>query len=80
MEHGLADGCELAEQFADGHVQPGVPGLAAHEVGDLQGQDAGEDVDVDVVLGPVVHRGEGDHAGVFHLAEGELKEQARLHT
>ena len=39
---------------------------------DLQGQDAGEDVHVDVVLGPVEHRGERHHVRVFHLAEGEL--------
>ena len=53
-------------------MQSGLGGGAAHEVGDLQGQDAGEDVDADVVLGPVVHRGEGHHVRVFHLAEGEL--------
>ena len=46
----------FAEQGADGQVQAGAGGGAAHEVGDLQGRDAGEDVDADVVLGPVVHR------------------------
>jgi hypothetical protein len=40
-----------------------VGGLAAHEVGELPGQDAGEGVDADVVLGPVVHRGERDDVG-----------------
>ena len=39
---------------------------------DLQGQDAGEDVDADVVLGPVEHRGERHHVRVFHLPEREL--------
>jgi len=38
-------------------------GVAAHEVGELQGQDAGEQVDPDVVVGPVVHRAEGHHVG-----------------
>src|SRR6266568_2588147 len=55
-QYGLADPGELAEQGADGQVQAGAGGGAAHEVGDLQGQDAGEDVDADIVLGPVVHR------------------------
>jgi hypothetical protein len=41
-------------------------------VGDLQGQDAGEGVDADVVVGRVVHGAEGDHVGVFELAEGEF--------
>jgi hypothetical protein len=39
---------------------------------DLQGEHAGEHVDADVVLNPVVHGTEGDDAGVFELAEGEL--------
>src|SRR6266702_1661399 len=55
-QDGLADPGEFAEQGADGQVQAGAGGGSAHEVGDLQGQDAGEDVDADVVLGPVVHR------------------------
>ena len=55
-QDGLADAGEFAQQFADGQVQPGLAGASPHEVGDLQGQDAGEDVDTDVVLGPVVHR------------------------
>ena len=38
--------------------QAGVPGFAAHEVGDLEGEHAGEGVDADVVLGPVEHGGE----------------------
>ena len=38
----------------------------------LEGQDAGEDVDADVVLGPVVHGREGHDVRVLHLAEGEL--------
>ena len=71
-QDGLADAGQLAEQFADRHAKPGAGGVKAHEVGDLQGQDAGKDVDADVVLGPVVHRAERDDAGVFHLPEGEL--------
>jgi len=44
----------------------------AHEVGALEREYAGEDVDADVVLGPVEHRAEGHDAGVFELPEGEL--------
>ena len=56
---------------ADGQVQPGPGGAAAHEVGKLEGEHAGEHVDADVVLGPVEHRAEGGYAGVFHLPEEE---------
>ena len=71
-QHGLADGGELAEELADAEAQAGALGLAAHQVGDLQGEHAGEGVHADVVLGPVVHRGEGDHVRVFKLAEAGL--------
>src|ERR1019366_2607543 len=47
-------------------------GLAAHQVGDLQGEDAGEGVYADVVIGPVVHGRERDGVGVFELAEAGL--------
>ena len=50
-------------------MQSGLGGAAAHEVGELEGEYAGEDVDDDVVLGPVEHRAEGGDAGVFHLPE-----------
>jgi len=53
-------------------VQPGAVGFQAHQVRDLQGQDAGECVDADVVLGPVEHRGERHDVRVFHLPEGGL--------
>ncbi len=69
---GLADAGQFAQEFADGQVQPGAPGLQAREVCKLEGEDAGEDVDADVVLGPVEHRGERRHVRVFELAEGEL--------
>jgi len=49
-----------------------VVGLAAHQVGDLQGEDAGEGVYADVVIGPVVHGRERDDVGVFELAEAGL--------
>jgi len=54
-QHGFLDPGELVQELADGVVFPGVVGFAAHEVGDLQGEDAGEGVDADVVFGPVVH-------------------------
>jgi hypothetical protein len=66
-EDGLADAGELAQQFADGHPQSGAGGAQAHEVGDLEGEDAGEHVHADAVAGPVVHRGERDDVRVFHL-------------
>ena len=44
-------------------------GLAAHQVGDGQGQDAVEDVYADLLVGPVVHRAEGDEVAVFELPE-----------
>src|SRR5258707_2993384 len=71
-QDGLADAGQFAEQGADGQVQSGLGGAAAHEVGELEGEHAGEDVDADVVLGPVEHRAEGGDAGVFHLPEGGL--------
>ncbi len=71
-QDGLADAGELAEQGADGQVQSGAGGAAAHEVGELEGEHAGEDVDADVVLGPVEHWAEGGGARVFHLPEGGL--------
>src|SRR5262249_49423521 len=71
-QDGLADAGELVEEFTHGQVQPGLLGHAAHQVGDLQGEHAGLGVDSDVVVGEVVHGGEGDHVWVFHLPEGEL--------
>jgi hypothetical protein len=47
-------------------------GVAAHEVGDGEGEHAGEDVDADLGLGPVEHRGGSDEMEVFELAEAGL--------
>src|SRR5664280_773917 len=66
---GFLDAGEVGQELADAEVQPGLVGLSAHEVGDGQGQDAVEDVDSDLGLGPVEHRGEPDDVGVFELAE-----------
>ena len=71
-QDGLADAGQFAGQSAGRQVQSGLGGAAAHEVGELEGEHAGEDVDDDVVLGPVEHRAEGGGAGVFHLPEGGL--------
>ena len=68
-QDGFADAGEFGEQFAHRHVQSGAVGLAAHEVGDGEGQDAVEDVDADLLVGPVVHRPERDHVWVFLLPE-----------
>ena len=45
----------LARELPDAEVEAAVVGLAAHQVGDGQGQDAVEDVDPDLGLGPVEH-------------------------
>ena len=66
---GFFDAAEGVQQFADGEVESGVGGLAAHQVGDGQGEHAVEDVHPDLLLGPVEHRGERDHVAVFELAE-----------
>src|SRR5258706_8588782 len=63
---------ESGGQFAHAQVQAGAGGLEPYQVGDLQGEYAGEDVDADVVPGPVEHRGDRDHARVFELPEAEL--------
>ena len=47
-------------------------GVAAHQVGDGQGEHAVEHVHPDLGVGPVVHRAERDHVRVFELAEAEL--------
>src|SRR5260221_899260 len=72
-QDGLPYARELGEQDAHGQVQSGAAGFEPHEVGDLQGEYAGEHVHSDVVLGPVVHRGERHDAAVLELPEGELR-------
>ena len=52
-QHGLLDAGQDGEQFAHGQVQSGPVGFAAHQVCDGQGQDAVEDVDADLGVGPV---------------------------
>ena len=68
-QDGFLDAGQVSQEFADAEVQAALVGLSAHEVGDGQGQDAVEDVDADLGLGPVEHRGEPDDVGVFELAE-----------
>jgi hypothetical protein len=68
-QHGFLDAAQVAQQPADGQVESGVVGVAAHEVGDLQRQRAVEGVHADLVLGPVVHRRERHHVRVFELPE-----------
>jgi hypothetical protein len=46
---------EPGQQRPDAEVQAGLAGFVPHQVGELEGEDAGEDVDADVVVGPVVH-------------------------
>ena len=57
-QFGFFDAGEFVEQFAHRHVQAGVGGVAAHQVGDGQGQHAVEHVHPDLGVGPVVHRAE----------------------
>lgn len=54
-EHGFLDPGQGGEQLSHGEVEPGLLGLADHEPGDLQGEDAVEDVDPDFLVGEVVH-------------------------
>src|SRR6266702_3494529 len=54
-QHGFLDAGQLGQQLADRQVQAGVVGLAAQQVGDGQGQHAVEDMDADLLVGPVVH-------------------------
>ena len=68
-QDGFLDAGEGVEEFADGHVQAGVVGFASHEVGDGEGENAVEDVDVDFGVGPVVHGAERDDVGVFQLPD-----------
>ncbi len=71
-QHGFLDSGQGVQQLPDAHGKAVLGGVAAHEVGDLQGEYAGEGVDADVVVGPVAHRGKGHHVRVFELAEAEL--------
>jgi hypothetical protein len=49
---GFADAGQFVDEFADGQVQAGVFGGAAHEVGDGQGEHGVEHVDADLLVGP----------------------------
>jgi hypothetical protein len=49
--------------------QAGAGGLAAHQVGDGEGEHAVEDVDADLLVGPVEHGGERHDGPVLELAE-----------
>ena len=60
---GFLDAGEVGQELADAEVQPGLVGLSAHEVGDGQGQDAVEDVDPDLGVGPVEHQDSGHRDG-----------------
>src|SRR5665647_2710533 len=63
------DPAQGRQEVADGEVHSGVVGFAAHEVGDGEGEDAVEDVDADLGVGPVEHRGEPHDVRVLELAE-----------
>src|SRR5664279_5523049 len=71
-QHGFAYPTEGVEEGFDGEVVAGAAGFEPQQVGELQGEDAGEGVDGDVVVGPVVHRGEGHFVGIFELPESEF--------
>lgn len=47
-------------------------GVAAHQMRDGQREDAVEDLDADLGVGPVPLRAEGDHVGVLHPSESGL--------
>jgi hypothetical protein len=71
-QDGFADAGEFGEEFTYGQVQAGVFGVAAHEVGDGQREHAVEEVDADLLVGPVVHGAERHDVRVFELAEAGL--------
>ena len=71
-QHGLLDAGEGVKQRAYGEFDACAGGLPADEVRGRQRQDAAEHVDADLRVGVVVHGAEGDHVGVFELAEPEL--------
>src|SRR6185369_548938 len=58
--HGLLDAGEQVEQRAHRVLLTGLRSVTAHQVRDLQCQHAGERVDTDGVVSPVVHRAERD--------------------
>jgi hypothetical protein len=49
-QHGFLDAGQGVEQFARAHGQSGLGGVAAHQVGDLQGQHAGEGVPAESIV------------------------------
>ena len=71
-QHRFLYSAEGVEEGFDGPVVAGAVGLQAQQVGQLQGEHAGEGVDGDVVVGPVVHRGERHLVRVFELPEAEF--------
>jgi len=71
-QHGFLNPAEGVQERFDGQVVAGAVGLQAQQVGQLQGQHAGERVHGDVVLGPVVHRAERHFVRVFELPEPEF--------
>jgi hypothetical protein len=72
QQNGFADAGEVLEQFPDGNAQAGAGGSAAHQVRDGKGEDAVEDVEADLLVGPGLHGAERHDVGVFELTEPEL--------
>src|SRR6266536_3596613 len=68
-QDGLLDARQLSQQLTNRQVQPRLVGMAAQQVRDRQGQHAVEDVDADLLVGPVVHGAKRHHLGVLELAE-----------
>jgi hypothetical protein len=60
------------QEGLDGQVVAGAAALEAQQVRQLQREHAGEGVHGDVVVGPVVHRGERHLVGVLELPEAEF--------
>ena len=79
-QDGFLDAGEVSEEFAyrQGLTRAGC--LASHQVGDGQSEYAGDDVDTDVVVGPVVHGPEGDDVRVFELPEGRTRMSTTVRT
>lgn len=69
QQDGFLDASQFIKQCVGGDRVSGLRGGAGHEVDDLQSQDAGEGMDADVVIGPVMHGREGDYVEVLELSK-----------
>lgn len=65
----LANGCKAVDELGRGDVEAPFPDLAVQEADEHQRQDAAQDVDADLLIGPVILEPQGDVSRVLHLPE-----------